>query len=95
LCTRAEVKQWMEWEGQNATSKSLNNLLLSLGIKSQVPCCLQDSPIFDMFAGDAEQYGLLQSYVEILNGKGHLATLEQDAFHTYLFQCLTPDMNIM
>jgi hypothetical protein len=32
LCKRAEVKQWMQREAQNATSKGLNNLLLSLGI---------------------------------------------------------------
>ena len=61
LCKRAEVKQWMQREERNATSKGLNNLLLSLGINVKYPVVFKTLRYLkeDMFAGDAQQYALL------------------------------------
>jgi hypothetical protein len=85
LCKRAEVKQWMQREGRNATSKGLNNLLLSLGINVKYHVVFKTLRYLkeDMFTGDAEQYSLLDSYAVILNEKGHFTTLERDVDHKF------------
>ena len=90
LCKRAEVKQWMQREERNATSKGLNNLLLSLGIDVKYPVVFKTLRYLkeDMFAGDAEQYALLDSYAEILNEKGHSVTLERDADLKFSRMCI-------
>lgn len=81
LSKRSEVVQWMQREQRNATSKGLRNLLLSIGVNVKYTVIFRTLSYLknEMFAGDAEQYALLESYAEILNGKGHTASLERDA----------------
>jgi len=85
LVNNPDVQSWFSCNGRNASVKGLRSMIAAKGLDlpyHTLKRCLQNLRK-DFFKADTEQDKLLDSYVTLLNTKGHFAVLEVDDTNSF------------
>jgi hypothetical protein len=75
------VREWMNAMGRSANTADLRKVLTQKGLKVEYPHLYNTVRLLkdEIYSSDVDEYLFLDSYVKVLNDKGHRAGLEVDS----------------